>query len=283
LQGADAGDTTTIIETAIAAAEQIEDAQADVTEPQTLDEIIADKGYHSNQTMVDLDAVGLRSYIAEPDRGRPDWSGAPAAQAPVYGNRRRIRGLRGRRLMRRRGELIERSFAHLYDTGGVRRTHLRGHTNILKRLLIHAGGFNLGLLLRTLPRCGDAAWSPGLRRPRRCRSFRPDPHRPRTAYCQSRQLVLSFGFARFESLTFAVTLCVNRNHDLYHGLLGCIRSEHCLAATLCMPCFPQIVAFRCIDTNRLMTPGTLGFKLGSKISQIISWPFFDQVFDFVGR
>jgi transposase len=148
LQGA--GDTTTIIETAIAAAEQIEDAQADVTKPQMLDEIIADKGYHSNQTMVDLDAVGLRSYIAEPDRGRRDWSQVPAAQAPVYGNRRRIRGLRGRRLMRRRGELIERSFAHLYDTGGMRRTHLRGHTNILKRLLIHAGGFNLGLLLRAL-------------------------------------------------------------------------------------------------------------------------------------
>jgi transposase len=140
LQGADAGDTTTIIETAIAAAEQIEDAQADVTEPQTLDEIIADKGYHSNPTMVDLDAVGLRSYIAEPDRGRRDWSQGPEAQALVYGNRRRIPGPRGRRLMRRRGELIERSFAHLYDTGGLRRTHLRGHTNILKRLLIHPAG-----------------------------------------------------------------------------------------------------------------------------------------------
>ena len=100
--------------------------------------------------MVDLDAVGLRSYIAEPDQGRRDWAQAPEAQAPVYGNRRRIRGLRGRRLMRRRGELIERSFAHLYDTGGMRRTHLRGHINILKRLLIHAGGFNLGLLLRAL-------------------------------------------------------------------------------------------------------------------------------------
>ena len=150
LQGADAGDPTTIVETAIAAAEQIEDAQAGVTEPQTFDEIIADKGYHSNQTMVDLDAVGLRSYIAEPDRGRRDWSQVPAAQAPVYRNRRRIRGPRGRRLMRRRGELIERSFAHLYDTGGMRRTHLRGHTNILKRLLIHAGGFNLGLLMRAI-------------------------------------------------------------------------------------------------------------------------------------
>ncbi len=52
--------------------------------------------------------------------------------------------------MRKRGELIERSFAHLYDTGGMRRTHLRGHTNILKRLLIHAGGFNLGLIMRQL-------------------------------------------------------------------------------------------------------------------------------------
>ena len=100
--------------------------------------------------MVDLDAVGIRSYIAEPDRGRRDWSEEPEAQAPVYGNRRRIRGPRGRRLMRRRGETIERSFAHLYDTGGMRRTHLRGHTNILKRLLIHAGGFNLGLVMRQL-------------------------------------------------------------------------------------------------------------------------------------
>ena len=69
LQGADTGDTTTIVETATAAADQIEDAQADVDEPQALEEIIADKGYHSNQTMVDLDAVGLRSYIAEPVRG----------------------------------------------------------------------------------------------------------------------------------------------------------------------------------------------------------------------
>ena len=150
LQGADNGDTTTIVETATAAAEQIEDAQADVDEPQALEEIIADKGYHSNQTMIDLDAVGLRSYIAEPDRGRRDWSKEPEAQAPVYGNRRRIRGQRGRRLMRRRGETIERSFAHVYDTGGMRRTHLRGHPNILKRLLIHAGGFNLGLVMRQI-------------------------------------------------------------------------------------------------------------------------------------
>jgi hypothetical protein len=146
--GADEGDTTTIVETTIAAAEQVEDAQTGVKEPQKLEEIIGDKGYHSNLTMRDLDAVGIRSYIAEPNRGRRDWSEEPEAQAPVYRNRRRIRGPRGRRLMRRRGELIERSFAHVYDTGAMRRTHLRGHSNILKRLLIHAGGFNLGLVMR---------------------------------------------------------------------------------------------------------------------------------------
>src|SRR5215210_7588217 len=148
LQGADAGDTTTIVETATAAADQIADAQVDVADPQALEEIIADKGYHSNQTMIDLKAVGVRSYIAEPDRGRRDWSEEAEAQAPVYRNRRRVRGPRGRRLMRQRGETIERSFAHVYDTGGMRRTHLRGHSNILKRLLIHAGGFNLGLIMR---------------------------------------------------------------------------------------------------------------------------------------
>ena len=100
LQGADVGDTTTIIETAIAAAEQVEDAQANVDDRQSLEEIVGDKGYHSNQTLIDLDAVGIRSYVSEPDRGRRDWSKDPEARAPVYGNRRRMRGRRGRRLMR---------------------------------------------------------------------------------------------------------------------------------------------------------------------------------------
>ncbi len=148
--GADVGDTTTIIETAIAATEQVEDAQANVDDRQSLEEIVGEKGYHSNQTLIDLDAGGIRSYVSEPDRGRRDWSKDPEARAPVYGNRRRMRGRRGRRLMRQRGARIERSVAHLYDTGGMRRTHLRGHTNILKRLLIHAGGFNLGLVMRHL-------------------------------------------------------------------------------------------------------------------------------------
>jgi transposase len=150
VQPADDGDTTTIVDTVLAALEQVDAAQADVDEPQPVKELITDKGYHSNRILVELDALGLRSYIAEPARGRRDWSKAPEAQAPVCGNRRRIRGRRGRRLMRRRGEYVERAFAHLYDTGGMRRTHLRGHTNILKRVLIHAAGFNLGLVMRQL-------------------------------------------------------------------------------------------------------------------------------------
>jgi transposase len=148
LQGADVGDTRSLVETAIAAAEQVEAAHAASPTPATLTELVADKGYHSNQTMIDLHAVGVRSYIAEPDRGRRHWTTAPA-QGAVYGNRRRVRGARGKRLLRRRGEYVERSFAHVYNTGGMRRTHLRGHPNILKRLLVHASAFNLGLLMRT--------------------------------------------------------------------------------------------------------------------------------------
>ena len=148
LQGADVGDTRSLVETAIAAAEQVEAVHAESGAPAVFTELIADRGYHSNQTMIDLRAVGVRSYIAEPDRGRRHWTTAPDAQGAVYGNRRRVRGARGKRLLRRRGEYVERSFAHVYDTGGMRRTHLRGHPNILKRLLIHASAFNLGILMR---------------------------------------------------------------------------------------------------------------------------------------
>jgi transposase len=122
-----------------------------------LQEVVADKGYHSNQSLVDLEAVGVRSYISEPDRGRRNWKKNPDARDAVYRNRRRIRGARGQRLLRLRGERLERPFAHLYETGGMlyetggmRRVHLRGHANIRKRLLIHTAGFNLGLLMRQL-------------------------------------------------------------------------------------------------------------------------------------
>jgi transposase len=147
VQDANDGDTTTSIETLIEAAEQVEAVRP---AGEGIEEVVGDKGYHSNQSLVDLEAVGLRSYISEPDRGRRNWKKNPTARDAVYRNRRRIRGPRGLRLLRLRGERLERPFAHLYETGGLRRVHLRGHTNIRKRLLIHAGGFNLGLLMRQL-------------------------------------------------------------------------------------------------------------------------------------
>jgi transposase len=147
VQDADDGDAETSRETLISAAEQIEAVRPD---GDGLQEVVGDKGYHSNESLVDLEAVGIRSYISEPDRGRRNWKKKPNARGAVYRNRRRIRGPRGRRLLRLRGERLERPFAHLYETGGMRRVYLRGHTNILKRLLIHTGGFNLGLLMRQL-------------------------------------------------------------------------------------------------------------------------------------
>ena len=147
VQDADEGDTTTSRETLIEAAEQIE---AVLPDGDGLAEVVGDKGYHSNQSLVDFEAVGVRSYISEPDRGRRNWQKNPEARDAVYRNRHRIRGARGQRLLRLRGERLERPFAHLYETGGMRRVHLRGHMNIRKRLLIHIAGFNLGLLMRQL-------------------------------------------------------------------------------------------------------------------------------------
>jgi transposase len=166
LQPADRGDTTSIDETIAQTGENIVDVVAS-TPDGTLDdaalsEIVADKGYHSNEVLKEHHRSGTRTYIAEPDRGQRNWEGKPAERDAVYANRRRIRGARGRRLMRKRGELIERSFAHCYDTGGMRRTHLRGHANILKRLLIHVAGFNLSLIMRQLLGLGTARGMQGL-------------------------------------------------------------------------------------------------------------------------
>ena len=149
VQDASAGDTTTLVDTLVTAAEQVEAVGAP-----GIVEVVADKGYHSNETMVGFAAIGVRSYVSEPDRGRRHWKGQAAARDAVYANRRRIRGARGKRLLRQRGELLERPNAHLYETGRMRRVHLRGHPNILKRLLVQVCGVNLGLLMRHLTGVG---------------------------------------------------------------------------------------------------------------------------------
>lgn len=151
IQDADSGDTSTIVKTVAEADAQLNRLMSMPALGEAvrgLQEIVADRGYHSTDVLLHLENAGLRSYVSEPDRGRRRWKDNLDGQLATYENRRRIRGERGKRLHRRRAELTERSFAHAYETGAMRRTHLRGHDNILKRLLIHLGAFNLGLLLR---------------------------------------------------------------------------------------------------------------------------------------
>ena len=159
LQPATAGDTNTLHETLTQCGEHIREVMADTDNkveqlnPEGPAELVLDKGYHSNDVLIVLKEVAVRSYCSEPDRGRRNWIGKEEEKSAVYQNRRRIRGERGKRLLRQRGERVERSFAHMYETGAMRRTHLRRHDNIIKRLLIHAGAFNLGLVMRKSPGC----------------------------------------------------------------------------------------------------------------------------------
>src|SRR2546422_1016374 len=154
----DAGDTATILGTLPQAGEHIAEVACTTNNeevgervhPQGPVEAVADKGYHSNDTLQALGEAVVRTYISEPDRGQRHWQNKPEARQAVYDNRRRIRGEHGKQLLRRRGELVERSFAHAYETGGMRRVHLRGRDNVLKRMLIHVGGFNLSLVMRKL-------------------------------------------------------------------------------------------------------------------------------------
>jgi transposase len=158
LQAVDQGDTTTVHETmaeageAVAALIEREAEQTPESKPQVsvngIKEIVADKGYHSGQSVMLLGQAEVRTYIPEPNRGRRRWAGKAEEQQAVYANRRRVQGRHGKHLLKRRGELIERSFAHCYETGGMRRTHLRGRANILKRQLIHVCAFNLSLIFR---------------------------------------------------------------------------------------------------------------------------------------
>lgn len=167
IQPADRGDTesleTTLSEAKDSLADVLEDPEAEAqVSLQAFSEIVADKGYHSNDVVRKHAQLGIRTYISEPKRGRRNWQDKEAEQKATYGNRRRIRGNRGKQLLRLRGERVERSFAHCYETGAMRRTHLRGHENILKRLVVHVAGFNLGLLMRKLTGIGKPRVLQGL-------------------------------------------------------------------------------------------------------------------------
>jgi transposase len=150
LHPADHGDTTTLRGTLAAAEKNLAPIGAAPTAEEP-SELVADKGYHSRAVLKDLDGGVWKTRIAEPrPRGFLRWHGDDKARAAVYANRTRLGSGVGKQAMRRRAEIVERSFAHILDRGGLRRTWLRGRENVHKRYLIHVAGHNLGILMRLL-------------------------------------------------------------------------------------------------------------------------------------
>src|SRR6195256_6480851 len=196
LHGTDEGDTETIQETVAEAGERIATVVADTENDEVVRqvsaegprEVVTDKGYHSRAVVTQMAEWGVRTYCSEPDRGRQRWPDLRSEQRAVYANRRRIRGERGRRLLRQRGEKLERWNQHLYDRGGMRRVHLRGRENILKRLMVHSGAANLALLMRKLFEKGTPRGLQG----RLCALFSPTGTL-RCLLCLSAMLVRKFG------------------------------------------------------------------------------------------
>jgi len=148
---ADEGDTATLSPTLEAAERNLSEIGLAPSEEEPC-VATADKGYHSREQLKTLEGGVWKTRIAEPGpaKGYLRWHGDEAARRAVYANRARLKSGIGRETMRRRGEMVERSFAHILDRGGLRRAWLRGRENVHKRYLIHVAGFNLGVLMRAL-------------------------------------------------------------------------------------------------------------------------------------
>ena len=161
----DKSDSATLLESVTSAQQNLEEAEV----YRDIEEAVADKGYHKNETLAacrEWGLFGLRTYIPEPDSPyERRWTDKPLEyQEAVYANRRRMQGDRGKRLQKKRSEFVERSFAHVCETGGARRTWLRGLEKINKRYKMVAAARNLGLIMRSLfglgkPRCGQGGFS----------------------------------------------------------------------------------------------------------------------------
>jgi len=145
----DAADVDSILATMDTAGENLREAGSEAT----IEAAIADKGYHSVSTLAYLEEeFEIRTYIPEREqRGRRRWEKrSESERRAFYANRRRCRGPNGKKLSRRRSEIVERSFAHTCQTGAARRTWLRGSVNVSKRYTVHAAAYNLGLMMRVL-------------------------------------------------------------------------------------------------------------------------------------
>lgn len=145
---ADHGDTQTMTDSVLQAQSNLDEAGS----AQQIEEVAADKGYHAAGTLELCEALALRTYIPEPRRQHESrWTDKPPElQRAVYGNRRRVRRAKSKRLQRKRSELCERTFAHICDTGGMRRTWLHELVNVAKRYVLAAAAHNLGRILRKL-------------------------------------------------------------------------------------------------------------------------------------
>lgn len=148
---ADQADTATLTESLTSAQENLEESKA----YRDIRKVVADKGYHKASVLADcetLTGLGVKPYIPEPEsRYERVWTDKPyGEQRAVYNNRRRTGRAYGKRLQRRRSEVVERSFAHVCETGGARRTWLKGIDNVRKRYTLQAAAHNLGLILRKL-------------------------------------------------------------------------------------------------------------------------------------
>lgn len=148
IRHADEGDADTMVDSVMEAQTNLSEAGIEVE----IQEAVADKGYHATDTIELAESVGVRSYIPERKiKGKRNWRDVPAEKRrAVLNNRRRVRGARSKRLQRLRSELVERSFAHVCDTGGARRSWLCGIEKVQKRYLLAAVARNLGLVMRKL-------------------------------------------------------------------------------------------------------------------------------------
>jgi hypothetical protein len=160
---ADQPDSATLLESVVSAQVNLMEAESGrsleelatqsptaIAELTAIEEVATDKGYHKAETLADCDAAGLRTYIPEKRRKQKRvWTDKPPEWERVYrNNRRRVRGKRSKRLQKLRSEKVERSFAQLCETGGGRRSWLRGLITVGTSYLIRVAGHNLGIIMR---------------------------------------------------------------------------------------------------------------------------------------
>lgn len=158
---ADQADQRTLVDSVMEAQANLRQAVGEMA----IEEVAADKGYHAAEQIELAAALALRTYIPEPQRKHKSrWTDKPPElKAAVYANRRRTRRAKGQQLGRLRCERVERSFAHVCDSGGMRRSWLRGLAEVAKRYRLAAAAHNLAIVMRTLFKIGKPRALQGLR------------------------------------------------------------------------------------------------------------------------